>query len=220
MQISQYEAVSKDGTLIPCFQVHRRGIALDESNPTLLTAYGGFEAPLTPYYDAGAGVAWLERGGVLVVANLRRGGEFGPKWHQAAVKQNWQRAFDDFIAVAEDLIRRKVTSRRHLGITGASNGGLLVGVAFTQSPDLFGAVVCQVPFLDMNRYHKLGAGASWIGEYGNPDLPDDRAALNQYSPYQNVRKDTRYPPVRFTTSTRDDRVHPGHARKMMAKMSA
>lgn len=164
------------------------------------------------------GAAWLEQGGVYVLANIRGGGEFGPSWHQAAIRENRQRAYDDFIAVAEDLIRRKVTSPAHLGIQGNSNGGLLVGVMLTQRPELFGAIVCQVPLLDMRRYHVLLAGASWIAEYGNPEVGADWAYLSRYSPYQNLRKDRRYPATLFTTSAGDDRVHPGHARKMAALM--
>jgi prolyl oligopeptidase len=164
------------------------------------------------------GLSWLEQGGVYVLANIRGGGEFGPAWHQAALKSNRQRAYDDFIAIAEDLIQRKITTPKHLGIMGGSNGGLLVGAMLTQRPDLFGAVVCQVPLLDMRRYHKLLAGASWMAEYGDPDIPAEWAYIGKYSPYQNVVKDKKYPRVLFTTSTRDDRVHPGHARKMMAKM--
>jgi prolyl oligopeptidase len=216
--VTQHEATSKDGTRIPYFQVARKDLALDGRNPTLLTGYGGFQLSSTPHYDATAGAAWLERGGVYVVANIRGGGEFGPQWHQAALKGNRQRAYDDFIAVAEHLVSRKVTSPRHLGTMGASNGGLLVGNMLVQRPDLFGAVVCQVPLLDMERYHKLLAGASWMDEYGNPDDPKEWAALRTISPYHNVRKGVHYPRTLFTTSTRDDRVHPGHARKMFAKM--
>jgi prolyl oligopeptidase len=157
---------------------------------------------------------------VLVVANIRGGGEFGPAWHQAAVGEHKQRSYDDFIAVAEDLVRSKVTRPERLGIMGGSNGGLLVGAAMTQRPDLFGAVVCQVPLLDMQRYHRLLAGASWMAEYGDPDQPEQWAWIKQFSPYQNVRTDVRYPRALFTTSTRDDRVHPGHARKMVAKLEA
>jgi prolyl oligopeptidase len=157
---------------------------------------------------------------VLVVANIRGGGEFGPGWHQAAVKANKQKSYDDFIAVAEDLIARKVTSPRHLGIQGGSNGGLLVGAVMVQRPELFNAVVCQVPLLDMRRYHTLLAGASWMAEYGNPDLPAEWAWISAYSPYQNVKAGVKYPVPLFTTSTRDDRVHPGHARKMAARMLA
>jgi prolyl oligopeptidase len=184
----------------------------------LLYGYGGFQLSQTPGYRAAMGAAWLERGGVYVLANIRGGGEFGPQWHQAALKANRQRAYDDFIAVGEDLVRRKVTSPRHLGIQGGSNGGLLVGAVFTQRPDLFNAVVCQVPLLDMRRYHTLLAGASWMGEYGNPDVPAEWEYISRYSPYQNVKAGAKYPRVLFTTSTRDDRVHPAHARKMVARM--
>ena len=164
------------------------------------------------------GAAWLERGGVYVLANLRGGGEFGPRWHKAALKENRIKSFEDFIAVAEDLVARKITSPKHLGIMGGSQGGLLVGGAFTMRPDLFGAVVCQVPLLDMQRYHKLLAGASWMAEYGDPDKPEEWAYIQTWSPYQLVRKDVKYPKVFFWTTTRDDRVHPGHARKMVARM--
>lgn len=219
LEISQHEVKSKDGTLVPYFQVSKKGLKLDGSNPTLLYGYGGFEVSMQPGYSAGMGAAWLERGGVYVLANIRGGGEFGPAWHQAALKANRQRAYDDFIAIAEDLHRRKLTSPKHLGIQGGSNGGLLMGVMLTQRPDLFGAVVCQVPLLDMRRYNQLLAGASWMGEYGNPDVPEEWAWISKYSPYQNLRKDAKYPRVLFTTSTRDDRVHPGHARKMAARMA-
>jgi prolyl oligopeptidase len=218
LEIQQFEATSKDGTRVPYFQVNRKGIKLDGSNPTLLYGYGGFEISMLPRYSGGVGSAWLERGGVYVLANIRGGGEFGPRWHEAARKENRQRAYDDFIAVGEDLIARKVTSPKHLGIEGGSNGGLLMGVMLTQRPDLWGAVVCQVPLLDMRRYNKLLAGASWMDEYGNPDKPEDWAYIQKFSPYHNVRKDAHYPRVLFTTSTRDDRVHPGHARKMVALM--
>ena len=169
-------------------------------------------------YYAGAGAGWLERGGAFVLANIRGGGEFGPKWHQAALKANRQRAYDDFIAIGEDLIARKITSTKHLGIQGGSNGGLLMGVMYTQRPDLWGAVLCEVPLLDMKRYNKLLAGASWMGEYGNPDVTEEWAYISKYSPYQNIDATKIYPPILFTTSTRDDRVHPGHARKMAAKL--
>jgi prolyl oligopeptidase len=218
LESSQHEAVSKDGTKIPYFQVGRKGTALNGKNPTLLYGYGGFEIPMLPVYNAGVGSAWLERGGIYVLANIRGGGEFGPKWHEAARKENRQRAYDDFIAVAEDLTRRKLTSPDHLGIEGGSNGGLLMGVMLTERPDLFKAVVCQVPLLDMRRFNKLLAGASWMDEYGNPDKPEEWAYIAKYSPYQNVKPDRKYPRVLFTTSTRDDRVHPGHARKMVARM--
>jgi prolyl oligopeptidase len=220
VQISQHEAVSKDGTKIPYFQVGRQGLQADGKHPTVVYGYGGFAVSQLPFYSGVLGAAWLERGGVLVLANLRGGGEFGPTWHYAARKENRQRAYDDFIAVAEDLIARKVTSPRHLGINGGSNGGLLVGVALTQRPDLFKAVVCQVPLLDMQRYSKLLAGASWVDEYGDPDRAEEWAYIGKYSPYHNVFAEKKYPRVLFTTSTRDDRVHPAHARKMFAKMKA
>jgi prolyl oligopeptidase len=220
LEISQHEATSKDGTRVPYFQVSRKHLQLDGMNPTLLYGYGGFEIPMLPSYNAGVGAAWLEKGGVYVLANIRGGGEFGPAWHEAARKQHRQRAYDDFIAVAEDLLARRVTSTPHLGIEGGSNGGLLMGVMLTERPDLFKAVVCQVPLLDMRRFNKLLAGASWMDEYGNPDKPEDWTYMSRYSPYQNVVQTRHYPRVLFTTSTRDDRVHPGHARKMVAKMKA
>ena len=218
LEIQQFEAKSQDGTRVPYFQVSRKGMKLDGSNPTLLYGYGGFKISMLPNYAALVGAGWLEHGGTYVLANIRGGGEFGPKWHYAARKEHRQRAYDDFIAVAEDLIARKVTSPKHLGIQGGSNGGLLMGVMLTQRPDLFGAIVCQVPLLDMRRYNKLLAGASWMDEYGDPDKPEDWTYLSKFSPYHNVRKDAKYPRVLFTTSTRDDRVHPGHARKMVARM--
>jgi prolyl oligopeptidase len=220
LAISQHQAVSKDGTQIPYFQVSRKDSVTNGRRPTLLYGYGGFNVSQLPFYSGTLGAAWLERGGVYVLANIRGGGEFGPNWHYAARKENRQRAYDDFIAVAEDLIARKVTSPPHLGIQGGSNGGLLVGVALTQRPDLFKAVVCQVPLLDMRRYSKLLAGASWIDEYGDPDKIEDWAYIAKYSPYHNVFVEKKYPRVLFTTSTRDDRVHPAHARKMFAKMKA
>jgi prolyl oligopeptidase len=216
--VSQYTAHSPDGTSVPYFVVMRKDVPLDGTHPTLLYGYGGFEVSLTPFYSGVTGEAWLAQGGVYVLANIRGGGEFGPRWHQAALKENRQNAFDDFLAVAEDLVRRGITQPRHLGIMGGSNGGLLVGAALTQRPELFGAVACQVPLLDMRRYHELLAGASWIGEYGDPDEPDEWAYLARYSPYHNVDPDRHYPRVLFTTSTRDDRVHPAHARKMAARM--
>jgi prolyl oligopeptidase len=198
--------------------VSKIDLALDSMSPTLLYGYGGFEISMTPGYQPGTGAAWIEAGGVYVVANIRGGGEFGPGWHQAALKQNRHKAYDDFIAVAEDLIRRKVTSPERLGIMGGSNGGLLMGNMLTRRPDLFRAIVCQVPLLDMRRFNKLLAGASWMGEYGNPDIPQEWEYIRTFSPYHNVRKEAKYPRTLFTTSTRDDRVHPGHARKMVAKM--
>jgi len=220
MSVEQLVATSADGTRVPYFVVRPRGFEANGRNPTLLYGYGGFEISETPSYSATAGADWLEYGGVFVVANIRGGGEFGPAWHQAALKENRQRAYDDFIAVAEDLIARDITSPEFLGIRGGSNGGLLVGAVFVQRPDLFNAVVCQVPLLDMRRYHLLLAGASWMAEYGDPDDPDEWAYISQYSPYQNVSPDADYPEVFFFTSTRDDRVHPGHARKMVARMQA
>lgn len=218
LTVAQYEAISRDGTGIPYFIVHPKDIEKDGSHPTLLSAYGGFEISRTPSYNPTVGAGWLEREGIYVVANIRGGGEFGPEWHRAAQRENRQRAFDDFIAVAEDLIERGFTSPERLGIQGGSNGGLLVGAAFTQRPDLFNAVVCAVPLLDMRRYHTLLAGASWMAEYGNPDDPDDWEFIKEYSPYHNLAENQPYPRVLFTTTTRDDRVHPGHARKMAAKM--
>ncbi len=218
LQIVQREATSPDGTKIPYFLVYPQGIKYDGSNPTLLYGYGGFEVSLLPYYSPILGRCWLENGGVYALANIRGGGEFGPRWHQAALKENRQRAFDDFIAISEDLIRQKITSGRHLGIMGGSNGGLLVSSVFTQRPDLYNAVVCSVPLCDMKRYTKLLAGASWMGEYGDPDIPEQWNYLKRYSPYHNLTGSKQYPVVFFTTSTRDDRVHPGHARKMAAKM--
>ncbi|MBK7146246.1 MAG: S9 family peptidase [Xanthomonadales bacterium] len=216
--VEQHEATSKDGTRVPYFLVLPKARARDGGIPTLLYGYGGFEVSQTPGYYAAAGAAWLERGGAFVLANIRGGGEFGPRWHQAALKANRQRAYDDFIAIGEDLIARKITSTPHLGIQGGSNGGLLMGVMYTQRPDLWGAVLCEVPLLDMRRYNTLLAGASWMGEYGDPDVAEEWAYIAKYSPYHNVGKDQAYPPILFTTSTRDDRVHPGHARKMAAKL--
>jgi len=218
LEVTQHFATSKDGTRVPYFQVSRKGLVLDGTAPTLLEGYGGFEISLTPDYDPAVGAGWLEKGGVYVLANIRGGGEYGPAWHQAALKKHRQRAYDDFAAIAEDLLARKVTSAPRLGILGGSNGGLLMGVMLTQRPELFGAIVCQVPLLDMKRYHLLLAGASWMAEYGDPEKPDEWSALRQFSPYQNVKKGLKYPRTFFTTSTRDDRVHPGHARKMVARL--
>ncbi|MCE2689455.1 MAG: prolyl oligopeptidase family serine peptidase [Rubrivivax sp.] len=218
MRTEQRFATSKDGTRIPYFVVWPKGAQADGRNPTLLYGYGGFEVSLQPWYSGVFGKAWTARGGVLVVANIRGGGEFGPAWHQAATQENKQRSYDDFAAVAEDLIRQRITSPAHLGMQGGSNGGLLVGAVMLQRPELFGAVVCSVPLLDMKRYHQLLAGASWMAEYGDPDQPEQWAWISRYSPYQNVRSGMKLPAVLFTTSTRDDRVHPGHARKMAARM--
>ena len=219
-KVEQFKATSADGTLVPYFIVSSKTAANNGHNPTLLYAYGGFESSSLPFYSGTVGTAWLERGGVYVLANIRGGGEYGPKWHQAGLKEKRQNVYNDFHAVAEDLIKRKITAPEHLGIMGGSNGGLLMGVAFTQRPDLYKAVVCQVPLLDMERYNKLLAGASWMGEYGNPDIPEEWAFIKKYSPYHNLKENAAYPEVFFTTSTRDDRVHPGHARKMVAKMES
>jgi prolyl oligopeptidase len=219
MTVDQHEATSADGTRVPYVVMMPKGFKPSGTAPTILYGYGGFEIPMLPRgYAASVGAAWVERGGVYVVAGIRGGGEFGPEWHNAALKEHRQRAYDDFIAVAEDLIARRITSPQHLGIMGGSNGGLLVGAVAMQRPDLLKAVVCQVPLLDMRRYNKLLAGASWMGEYGDPDVPAEWEWISKYSPYQNVFADKHYPRILFTTSTRDDRVHPGHARKMAAKM--
>lgn len=215
--IEQHFATSKDGTRVPYFVVHGKDMKLDGSNPTLLYGYGGFEISLTPSYSGGMGRAWLDKGGVYVVANIRGGGEYGPRWHQAALKQNRHKAYEDMAAVAQDLVSRRITSARHLGVQGGSNGGLLTGNMLTQYPELFGAVVVQVPLLDMKRYSHLLAGASWMAEYGNPDTTDWEF-IKTFSPYHLFDPAKDYPPVLFTTSTRDDRVHPGHARKMAARM--
>ena len=221
----QFFATSADGTKIPYFVVIAKDAILDGKNPTHIFSYGGFRNSLTPSYSGsyeklyGAyGKLWLDRGGVFVLANIRGGGEFGPAWHAAALKENHYLAFEDFEAVAEDLVERNITSPKHLGIEGRSNGGLLVGAAITRRPDLYGAVICGVPLLDMKRYHLLLAGASWMAEYGDPDVPEEWAYIKEYSPYQNLKKDVDYPAVFFYTSTRDDRVHPGHARKFAARM--
>ncbi len=218
MRAEQRFAISRDGTRVPYFIVWPRDARPDGTNPTLLYGYGGFEVSLQPWYSGGQGHAWYARRGVFVVANIRGGGEFGPGWHQAAVKANKQRSYDDFIAVAEDLVATRVTAPHHLGIMGGSNGGLLVAAVAIQRPELFNAVVCQVPLLDMRRYHRLLAGASWMAEYGDPDVPEEWAWIEGYSPYQRVRAGVAYPSFLFTTSTRDDRVHPAHARKMAAKL--
>jgi prolyl oligopeptidase len=218
MVAEQFFSTSKDGTKVPYFVVRGKATKLDGTNPTLLYGYGGFEVSLNPSYSSTRGKLWLENGGVYVLANIRGGGEYGPKWHQAGLKTQRQRIYDDFISVAEDLVSKKLTSPKHLGIEGGSNGGLLMGVMFTQRPDLFNAVVCAVPLLDMLRYDKLLAGASWVGEYGSPADAKEGAFLKSISPYHNVKADVKYPEVFFVTSTKDDRVHPGHARKMAKRM--
>lgn len=214
LTVEQHFAVSTDGTRVPYFAIHRSDIELDGSTPTLLYGYGGFQISLNPGYNGTTGRLWLEKGGAYVLANIRGGGEFGPDWHQAGLKLNRQRVYDDFISVGEDLIARKLTSPEHLGIMGGSNGGLLMGVMLNQRPDLWNAVVVQVPLLDMLRYHLLLAGASWVDEYGSPDVPEERAFLETISPYHNFNSSKEYPTPFFVTSTKDDRVHPGHARKM------
>ncbi|MET0547831.1 MAG: prolyl oligopeptidase family serine peptidase [Xanthomonas sp.] len=216
-EIEQHFAVSKDGTKVPYFLVRPKQLKADGSAPTLLYAYGGFEISMTPFYSGSLGRAWLDQGGVYALANIRGGGEYGPRWHQAALKQNRHKAYEDMAAVAQDLVARKITSAKHLGVQGGSNGGLMAGNMLMQYPQLFGAVVVQVPLLDMKRYSHLLAGASWMAEYGNPDT-DDWKFIQTFSPYHLFDPKKTYPPVIFLTSTRDDRVHPGHARKMAAKM--
>ncbi|HVZ68198.1 MAG TPA: prolyl oligopeptidase family serine peptidase [Rhizomicrobium sp.] len=218
LKTEQFEATSKDGTKIPYFVVRQKDAKGPQ--PTVLYGYGGFEISLTPSYSANFGKLWLTRGGTYVLANIRGGGEFGPSWHDQALLTDRQKAFDDFEAVAEDIEKRGFTTPRQLGIMGGSNGGLLVSTVMTQRPDLLGAVVCQVPLIDMIRYTQIGAGASWAAEYGDPADPKMRDYILTYSPYQNVSADKKYPPVLFVTATSDDRVTPVHARKMAAKMEA
>lgn len=215
--IEQHFATSRDGTRVPYFLVRPKDLSFDGAAPTLLYGYGGFEISLTPGYSGGIGKGWLEKGGVYAVANIRGGGEYGPRWHQAALKANRHKAYEDFAAVAQDLVARKVTSPEHLGAQGGSNGGLLMGNMLTRYPQLFGAIVVQVPLLDMKRYSHLLAGASWMAEYGDPDTADWEY-IRTFSPYHLFDPGKAYPPTLFMTSTRDDRVHPGHARKMAAKM--
>ena len=218
--VEQFEAVSTDGTKIPYFVVRPKDVKYDGSAPTLLYAYGGFQVPMTPGYSGVMGKLWLERGGTYVVANIRGGGEFGPAWHEAGLKANRQKVYDDFFAVSEDPIARKITSPRRLGIMGGSNGGLLMGVALTQRPELYNAIVIQVPLFDMIRYSQIGAGASWVGEYGDPAIPSERAVIAKYDPYSNLKAGKKYPEVFIETSTKDDRVHPAHARKAAARLEA
>ncbi|WP_296175709.1 prolyl oligopeptidase family serine peptidase [uncultured Brevundimonas sp.] len=216
--VEQFEATSTDGTRIPYFVTRPRDLAMDGTGPTILFGYGGFQASFPPAYKPEMGKLWLENGGVFVQANIRGGGEFGPGWHQAALRENRQRAFDDFAAVARDLEQRRITSPRHLGIYGRSNGGVLTSVSITQHPELFNAAVIESPLIDMLRYQDLPAGASWIGEYGDPRIPGDAAFIARYSAYQQLRPEVKYPRVYITTNTRDDRVHPGHARKFAARL--
>ncbi|MDB5493637.1 MAG: prolyl oligopeptidase, partial [Phenylobacterium sp.] len=217
--VEQFWATSKDGTKVPYFVVRPKGLKLDGTAPTLLYAYGGFQVSLSPAYSGTIGKLWLEKGGVYVVANIRGGGEFGPRWHNAGLKLDRMRVYDDFFAVSRDLIARKITSPRRLGIMGGSNGGLLMGVALTQHPELYRAIVIQVPLFDMIGYTHIGAGASWVGEYGDPSIPAERAVIASYSPYQNLKAGRPYPRVFIETSTKDDRVHPAHARKAAARLS-
>ena len=216
--VEQFEAVSTDGTKIPYFVTRPKNLAMDGTGPTILFGYGGFQASFPPAYKPEMGKLWLENGGVFVQANIRGGGEFGPGWHQAALRENRQRAFDDFAAVARDLEQRRITSPRHLGIYGRSNGGVLTSVSITQHPELFNAAVIESPLIDMLRYQDLPAGASWIGEYGDPRIPGDAEFIARYSAYQQLRPEVKYPRVYITTNTRDDRVHPGHARKFAARL--
>jgi len=220
LTVTQHEALAEDGVRIPYFQVGPRNLANDGSAPTILYGYGGFLVSLLPGYLAGVGKAWLERGGVYVIANIRGGGEFGSAWHKAGIREHKKRAHDDFAAVAADLVRRGVTSPEWLACHGGSNGGLLVGNMLTRYPERFGAIWCTIPLLDMRRYTKLLAGASWIAEYGDPDKPDDWAFLKEISPYHLAEAGKSYPPILLWTSARDDRVHPGHARKMAAHLEA
>lgn len=220
MDVEQYEATSKDGTKIPYFIVKPEGMVMDGTTATLLTGYGGFQVPSLPAYLATTGKMWLERGGAYVLGNMRGGGEFGPSWHQSAIRENKQRTWDDFIAIAEDLVARGFTSPEHLGIQGGSQGGLLVGTAFTQRPDLFNAAIVQIPLFDMLRYHLIGRGASWIGEYGDPRIPEQRAWIQGYSPYQKIVEGVDYPSPFLWASTADDRTHPAHARKGAARLKA
>ena len=216
LSVTQHFATSDDGTAVPYFVVSHR----DNPGPapTLLGGYGGFQVSRTPGYDGILGRLWLSRGGTYVLANIRGGGEYGPGWHTQSQRAGRHKVGEDFAAVARDLVERGITTEAQLGAQGGSNGGLLMGVMLTKYPELFGALVCQVPLLDMKRFHLLLAGASWVAEYGDPDDPDEWKFISEYSPYQNISTDRAYPPVLVTTSTRDDRVHPGHARKMVAAL--
>ena len=216
--VEQFEATSTDGTKVPYFIVHKKGVVLDGTTPTMMTAYGGFQVPMTPGYAATIGKLWLERGGVYVLANIRGGGEFGPAWHDAGRKTQRQVIYDDFAAVAKDLIARKLTSAAKLGIYGGSNGGLLMGVEFNQHPDLWHAVTIQVPLLDMVRYEQIAAGASWVDEYGSVDDAGRAGVPEGISPYANLKRGVAYPEPYIWTTTKDDRVGPQHARKFAARM--
>lgn len=226
-KVEQYFTTSVDGTKVPYFVVMNKNTQFDGKNPTHIFSYGGFRNTLSPSYSGSYealsgsyGKLWLDRGGVFVLANIRGGGEYGPAWHQAALLKNRHKSYEDFEAIARDLVKRKITSAKHIGIEGRSNGGLLVTATMTRHPELYGAVICGVPLTDMLRYHKLLAGASWMGEYGNPDDTEMHDYIKSYSPYQNLKANEKYPPIFFYTSTRDDRVHPGHARKMAALMKS
>lgn len=219
-RVDQYWATSSDGTRIPYFVVRPKAARLDGSTPTIMYGYGGFEVAKPPVYIPEMGKIWLERGGAYVIANIRGGGEFGPAWHQSVLREKRQLAFDDFAAVARDLAARKITSARRLGIYGRSNGGVLTTVSLTQHPELWNAVVVESPLTDMLRYHKLSAGASWVGEYGDPEVAADHAFIAKYDGYLNLKPGQKYPEPYVTTNTRDDRVHPGHARKFAAKLEA
>ena len=219
MEVEQHEATSADGTKIPYFIVKPEGMEMDGDTAVLMTGYGGFQVPRLPGYLGSTGKMWLERGGAYVLANLRGGGEFGPAWHQTAIRENKQRTWDDFIAVGDDLVNKGFTSPEHLGIQGGSQGGLLVGTAFTQRPDLFGAAIVQIPLFDMLRYHLIGRGASWIVEYVDPRIPEQRAWIEGYSPYQKIVEDADYPTPFLWASTADDRTHPAHARKGAARLA-
>ncbi|MDN3639291.1 prolyl oligopeptidase family serine peptidase [Simiduia curdlanivorans] len=227
LKVEQYFAQSADGTQVPYFAVMKKDTQFDGKNPTHIFSYGGFRVSLKPSYSGSYedlngvyGKLWLERGGVFVLANIRGGGEYGPAWHSSVLLENRHKAYEDFEAVAQDLVNKKITSAKHLGIEGRSNGGLLVAATMVRHPELYGAVISGVPLLDMQRYHRLLAGASWMAEYGNPDIESNWQWLKTYSPFQKVSAEQQYPPILFYTSTKDDRVHPGHARKMAAKMKA
>ena len=216
--VEQFEAISRDGTKVPYFVVHPKDMKYDGANPTLLYAYGGFQISLTPNYSPTIGKLWLERGGVYVLANIRGGGEFGPAWHEAGLKTSRQRIYDDFAAVGQDIVNRRITSPRRLGIWGGSNGGLLMGVEMTQHPDMWHAVMIDIPLLDMLRFEHIAAGASWVGEYGTVAIPEQKAFLASISPYNQLKPDVNYPEPLIFTTTKDDRVGPVHARKFAARM--
>ena len=218
--VEQFDVASRDGTRVPYFVVHPANMKMDGTAPTIEYAYGGFLDAVTPTYSADLGKLWLEHGGVFVLANIRGGGEFGPKWHDAGLKTNRQRIYDDFYAVAQDVVKKGFTSPAHLGIRGGSNGGLLMGVQYTQHPEMWGAVDIEVPLLDMLRFEQIAAGSSWVAEYGSVSVPAERKFLASISPYQNLKKGVRYPQALIWSTTKDDRVGPQHARKFAAKLGA